>query len=213
MEIQVCIPTLNAYDELERCIESIRNSTIKVASINVLDNGTGYLPTSYGDIYYMKSPSNLGVAGSWNWFIDNVPEIRLITNDDIIFAPDAIERMLSCYKEDRVIFPLGAEHTNAFSCFIIPQKIVDTVGKFDEWISPRYAYFEDNDYHRRMKFAGFDIEGCDASIRHSGSATLRNMTRVQKEKHHERFKLAKEHYIKKWGGEPGKEKYNSPFGR
>lgn len=213
MEINICIPTLNAYKELNNCIDSINNSSILVDNIYILDNGGEYTHEPQNNLHIIKSEYNLGVAGSWNWFINNVSQIRLISNDDIIFGEHAIEDMLRSYNENYLTFPAGNSKTNSFSCFILPQKIIDVVGMFDEWISPRYAYFEDNDYHRRMLLNGFDIMGIDASVNHVGSATLKRFTRAQKVVHHEKFKLAESHYIQKWGGTPGYELYNTEFGK
>lgn len=211
--INICIPTLNAYEELAKCVASINNSTREDIHIHIIDNG-GRMPHIEGDnISVMKPPANLGVAGSWNWFIDNVSEPRIICNDDVQFHPEAIDRIVAAYDEDYLIFPTAVGNSNSFSCFMLPDKVVQSVGKFDEWISPKYGYFEDNDYHRRMKLAGFDIKPCDAVIDHVGSSTLKNFSREKKEEHHEKFKLARDHYKKKWGGLPGEEKYDSPFGR
>jgi GT2 family glycosyltransferase len=210
--INICIPTLNAYGELMRCIDSISASTVKVDNIVVLDNGGKFFRNFPSNLRIVAMPRNVGVAKSWNWFISNVPETRIICNDDVEFAPDAIERMINSYDENNLIFPTGLESINAFSCFLLPQNIINSVGLFDEKISPDYAYYEDNDYHRRMRLAGFDIKTCDAGVRHLGSSTMKNYGKIMRNEHHKKFKLAKANYIKKWGGEPGQETFGTPYG-
>lgn len=211
--INVCIPTLNSYNTLVDCVKSINNSTLKVDCIYILDNGGRLDINSFersDNIRLFKQERNLGVAASWNWFSDNVSELRIISNDDVVFHPDCIEEMVKSYREDRLIFPMGTSNGNAFSCFTLPQNIVNAVGKFDEKISPRYAYFEDNDYHRRMVLKGFDIAPCNGIIMHSGSSTMKHYDSNTLKRHHEKFKLAELNYIKKWGGKPGHETFAEP---
>lgn len=210
-EVNVCIPTLNAYSELIKCIDSISESTIKVDNIFILDNGGKFYRDYPSNLSIIRAERNLGVAKSWNWFISNVPEIRIICNDDVQFSPDAIEKMVASYTEDRLIFPNALGNMNSFSCFILPNKIIEKVGLFDESISPNYAYFEDNDYHRRMKLAGFDIATCDAAVGHSQSSTIKNYGKSMRSEHHRKFDIAKKNYIKKWGGIPGEETFTTPY--
>jgi len=212
-KVSVCIPTLTAYKELDNCIETIYASTKKVDDIYIIDNGRK-LSKKYGDnVHITRVTSNLGVAKSWNWFINNVPEIRIICNDDVQFYPEAIQTMLESYDENRLVYPNALNNMNSFSCFILPDKIVKDVGLFDETISPNYAYFEDNDYHRRMLLAGYDIKPCDASVGHVGSSTLKHFNKFMEEKHHPKFRLARSNYNRKWGGEPGKETFATPYNK
>lgn len=215
MEINICIPVLNAYKQLAQCIESIENSSVIVDNIYIINNGTEIIHNDKPYIHIHHSPFNLGVAASWNWFLDNVQEYRIICNDDIIFERGSIERMIECYDSNNLVFVNNSNNpqTNAFSCFLLPQNIIDRVGKFDEGISPNYGYFEDNDYYYRMSLQGFYITQCDASVYHAGSSTLRNFSHIQKESHHKRFRTARDNYVKKWGGEPGFEKYTTPYGK
>lgn len=120
--------------------------------------------------------------------------------------------MVNSMEDDFLVFPSCVEGTNSFSCFILPDKIINDVGLFDEWISPKYAYFEDNDYSHRMSLKGYGIKQCEAVVRHGGSSTIKNFDRTSMNAHHEKFRLARSHYVKKWGGEPGSEVYTTPFG-
>lgn len=210
--INLCIPVLNRYDTLEKLIISATNkiNSIRPNEIYVYDNG-GKIHSELSKeilekIFSIYAPSeNKGVAKAWNWFIRNVPEIRLICNDDIEFYPDTLKELMNNYSETHLTTP-NLFKSNAFSCFTISNKIVDRVGYFDENISPNYGYFEDNDYsHRMSKFdIGLNIVE-SAKINHIGSATLKNYSPIEKNEHHKKFKLAKANYIRKWGGEPGKE--------
>lgn len=212
MEINICIPTLNSYSTLWKCVESINNSDVKVSKIYIIDNGGGLQHNGQDNLYINKVPQNIGVAASWNHFIREVPEFRIICNDDITFSPDTIRIMVEKYEPNGLVFPTEMGSGNAFSCFLLSQNVIDHVGLFDEWISPNYAYFEDNDYAYRMSLMGFRLYKCDANIVHIGSSTLKNYNRASKDAHHKKFRLAEGHYIQKWGGAPGHETFTTPFG-
>jgi GT2 family glycosyltransferase len=213
VEINVCIPTLNRYDLLNKFLDSITKSTVKPDAVYIIDNGNKLKLGNFALNIKVHTPGkNLGVAASWNWFINNVPEIRIIANDDLEFSAATLERLILGYDEDSVCFPNGLDgKVNSFSCFTISDKIVKDVGYFDETLSPNYAYFEDNDYHYRMLSKGYDIKlVLDSLARHSGSSTLKSFSSKEKREHHRKFSIAKNNYIKKWGGEPGREKLKTP---
>jgi GT2 family glycosyltransferase len=215
MEFNLCIPTLNRYDLLIRCLESAEAGTLKPTAYYIIDNGMNLdlntIPKEFGNrVYIAKVKYNLGVARSWNWFIDNIKDHIIFCNDDIEFYEDSIEKLMSGYDENFAIYP--AIGSTSFSLIQFPRKIFEDVGYFDEGISPFYAYFEDNDYHYRMKLKGYDIKsinGC--KVKHVGSATIKKFTILEQNMHHGKFEAAKYRYLIKWGGIPGKEKFTEPF--
>lgn len=209
MQVNVCIPVLNNYSGLQECLDSVKNSSINVGGIYIIDNGGGLGAVDNALVHTPRT--NIGVAASWNYFIKHVSEYRIICNDDVIFEKDSIEKMINDYNPDKMTFPFnGLDAFNAFSCFLLPQNIVNNVGLFDEKISPNYAYFEDNDYHRRMKLVGYDIQGCNTNVSHSGSATLKSFDANQSRRHHDKFRIAEKNYKKKWGGLPNHETLTVP---
>jgi GT2 family glycosyltransferase len=215
-EVNICVPTLNRYDMLTYMIISLKESTVPVDRVHIIDNGNriNLKPILKHDIKIraVAFGHNIGVAASWNWFCENVNEHRIICNDDVEFYPDTIEKMIDAYDENFLTYPNGIPSANSFSCYMLPDKIYSDVGGFDINISPNYAYFEDNDYHRRMRVKGYDIKGIpDCQLGHKGSSTLKFLPKEYG--HHERFRIAQKNYVKKWGGMPGKEKFNTPYDR
>src|SRR5688572_2605875 len=176
------IPTLNRYDLLEAASVSAETGSLKPDRYLIIDNGMKFVYddfyTSLGDrLTVLTQLDNLGVAGSWNKICASTPDIRLISNDDIIFFPDTIEKLVRSFDEKAVVYPAGIVSTNAFSCFIIPDKVLEIVGYFDESISPGYGYFEDNDYHRRMIQKNIPLVGIpDCKLVHHHSSTLKRLT-------------------------------------
>jgi len=216
MDVTVCIPTLNRYDRLANLIESLLENTI-VPNIYVIDNGNNIyknLPKKLLNRIEIFSPGkNIGVAASWNYFLKNIPEMRIISNDDICFSTNAIEKFRENFVEESMLFPAIIVQ-NQFSCFSLPDKIIEKIGYFDETISPNYAYFEDNDYCYRMQLENINrIRISNLTVFHSASSTVKSYTKEERKEHDRRFKLAKQNYIAKWGGEPGKEKYVKPFNK
>jgi len=214
-QIKLCIPTLNRYDLLIKCLESAAAGSVPPVAYYIIDNGTVLDFTTIpkeisGRVFIAKTKYNIGVARSWNWFIDNVECDRMIIcNDDIEFYENSIEKLVDGYDENFIVYP--EEGATSFSCILLPKKITTDVGYFDESLSPFYAYFEDNDYHYRMKLKGYDIKsapGC--KVKHLGSGTLRKFTGIEMQMHHEKFRAAQTRYILKWGGEPGKERFIEP---
>lgn len=93
-----------------------------------------------------------------------------------------------------------------FSAFMVSTNCWKDVGEFDEVFAP--AYYEDNDYHYRMKLAGVNaVLYPPAMFYHYGSRTQnealdRPLTMSQNQHHF---------YIRKWGDGPGKERYTHPY--
>ena len=209
-QINLCIPTLNRYDLLTKCVLRAVNGTVKPTQILIIDNGCELERPNIENLHVYNFGKNIGVAASWNFFIKNTAEYRIICNDDVEFFPDTIETLLTAYEENYAVYP-GMPSDNSFSCFILPDKIIKDVGYFDEKISPNYAYFEDNDYFRRMNLAGYSTKkAIESKLNHFTSATLKGYNPIEKENHHRLFRIAQSNYIRKWGGVPGNERFTVP---
>ena len=99
--------------------------------------------------------------------------------------------------------------TPDFSCFGINKEGYDSIGGLDTNFYP--AYFEDNDYHRRIKIAK-KIAECNYAnfYYHFGSRTKT----LNPEFHayiESQYLKNQTYYKKKWGGEPGNEQFLIPF--
>jgi len=216
MKFSICVPTLARYDLLHKLLLSVMFSTRKPDHILIVDNGKKFEDTFIKTLdipYVVFVPSfNLGVAASWNvlaQYSRSLDATPIICNDDIMFKENTLEVLTDAYT-DRLI--LGLSGIQIFSCYMMPLNIYNEVGQFDETISPRYAYFEDNDYHWRMRLLGYDIDQVKgAEGIHIGSATVNSMPSNFIQEHHVKFDLARANYIRKWGGQPGEEKYRTPY--
>lgn len=222
MDIHICIPTLNRYDLLAHALFCLQAGTVRPTYVHIIDNGgrgldaLGLPPPRSGEPTYMVGlpDHNLGVAASWNHFIRMTSDIRIIMNDDIFFHSDTLGRLIQAFDPQAMLCPENIIGGNSFSCFILPDRIVQEVGVFDEEISPGWAYFEDSDYFRRITLAGFrmlPVAGC--LVDHTTSSTLAGLTPEEAENHHIRFRLARNNYQAKWGGGPHEETFPTPYNR
>lgn len=182
---------------------------------------------------------NLGVGPSWNVFLEktygkkerlhgkNVLDLFLvdlfgvsgltnnyciIANDDVFVHSQTIEHLINAAETDENnVFFHGSGHSgNSFSLFLLTELGYHTVGGFDQMFWP--GYFEDNDYHRRLRLLGLDIIGIDeATFDHIGSATVASFTKQQSDVQIERFRRNQMYYQLKWGGIPSQETYTIPY--
>lgn len=199
--INICVPVLKRYDLLRQMVASCEAGTVKPDTYYIIDNGrdNAQLMNALGDfdisakVHTPAKPK--GVAESWNWFINNVVEERIIVNDDIIMGSDAIRRMIAS--------PASLVWASGFSCFLLRDECVAKLGLFDEGISPGYAYYEDDDYLQRLDGRGTKprvttAEDIDCGVVHLKSQTLVASSHHETLEHHRKFKIAQANYVKKW---------------
>lgn len=202
--------TLNRYDLLRRFLLSVQAGTVQPDAYYIIDNGhsphlmegviqgiANVLVVPIDDMI-MDGHTQLGLAQAWNWFLQAVPDDRIICNDDLIFAPDSLRCIVE--TEGEFVSPLAT--TNACSCFMLNDRCVEKVGLFDEEISPGYAYFEDCDYVERMVNEGLKITSVECGVVHDGSQTIAAFSAQDMDRHHQRFVKAQENFIRKWGRLP-----------
>lgn len=202
--MDVCIATLNCYDLLQRCVDSILAGTVLPERILIVDNGGNMPEGMFSDnpsILVHTPPENMGVAATWNWFIANTIKVRAISNDDVIFAKNTLEQM-TLAVQNGMGFVHGNNAIAGFSLFALTDDVINSVGLFDETISPKYGYYEDNDYSYRMDLLGIPRGDVVTDVFHTGSATLRRYSPTEETEHWRKYTIAKQNYIKKWGGEP-----------
>jgi GT2 family glycosyltransferase len=214
--INICILAYNRYDCLKNLIVSILDGCLLPDRIIVLDNGNSLTPDFFKEfkpiIDFVLPGKNLGIAQGWNWFLRNVPEKRIILNDDLVFHKDTLEKFMEGYSETSITRCGGILLDNAFSFFAIPDFIVNKVGEFDKNFWP--GYFEDNDYVYRMSLLGYGtVVAKDSNADHVGSAHLKVFTSSEMDNHHKNFRANRAYYVQKWGGLPGEEKFITPFNK
>lgn len=217
------IPTLNRFDLLHPALEYYHHD-FPETRIYIVDNGqqiaySGGIRTARVPMLFYTPKTNMGVAASWNWLINEIfenidNEYAVILNDDIYWGMDQDSVILSIENFKRecgipsnkngfILAP--AESKYDWCMFIINRKAWHNIGKFDKTFFP--AYFEDCDYKYRAKLAGVPVHKVLA-----GPARFVTSGSAQKDK--TLLSAAaknRDYYISKWGGEPGNEIFTEPF--
>jgi len=190
-------------------------------------------------IFVKNFDKNIGVAAAWNYGIKAAYRIFnsdyfFIANNDILLSPVAIDNLIALFSNPSIVLSSGDDVSGRvvapddvltflapsreklkphpdFSCFMLCKKAIARIGFFDENFYP--AYFEDNDYHYRIKLAGLRaVKTNRAPYFHFGSRTIRENEDIR-EVSNAGYLANRDYYAKKWGGLPGKEKYKTPFGK
>lgn len=212
MKINVCIPVYNRYDLFTRCLKSLAKGRIKPDMVWLMNNGDLKPDTdefkNLGHFSWHNPGKNIGLAKSWNWFIDNIQDVRIFCKDSVTFNENSLEELLNAYEDTKIIVP----QNNSQACFIIPDKVIKKVGYFDEQISPLYAGYEDTDYLRRAQLHGVKTKISSKCIIHQRqNSTFLALSKEDKFKHQIKLDQAIKNYKNKWGGIPKKETFVTPF--
>lgn len=208
----LCFPTLNRYDLLNLAIESALNNPYPPDKIHIVDNGLKFSHVNSEKVTVWNLGRNIGVAGSWNFFMKLEKGPKIISNDDIIFKENTFSALINDYinKPDKMLFYPRGQSGSMFSLFLMRDELYETIGEFDESFYP--AYYEDNDYYHRIELLyGMDVfYQSDCDYDHKKSSTIARFSNQQLRQHHSNFRKNQLYYRKKWGGLPGHELFNPP---
>lgn len=192
-----------------------------------------------GRVHVIHNDTNKGCGGGWNQGLEfglaNGFTHFAILNNDILCGPGCIQAMYDRMKKGDIMLTSSvdvirelivpqqvldeaqevnhkpdteAPHPN-FSCYMIDKETVAKVGMFDEDFFP--AYFEDNDYHYRIKLAGGKAIANTLSVFiHYGSRT-QNQSASAPIVPGPAFVKNQQYFFKKWGGAPTHERFTHPF--
>lgn len=182
---------------------------------------------------------NEGVAYAWNFGIKLAiqkynSKYLFIPNNDVLLNENTIDKLIEIIRDGKIMLVSATNRNDGklrpenlkyqlvpsekelkeepdFSCFMIKKETVEKIGLFDENFKP--AYFEDNDYHYRIRLAGYKAVKDNQNIYyHFGSMTIRENDEA-KMFSNTRYLLNKEYYRGKWGGYPGQEIYDKPWNK
>jgi hypothetical protein len=167
--MKLIVPVLNRFDLLKRMVESIDiPATVYVINNANFEERFHYSNEHLVPLHWVDMPFNLGVASSWNLGIKMLPfESRwFISSSDCVFAPGDLE-LLQTAKTDALTL---CDKFPYYQTFAVGEEVVKSIGLFDEGLHP--AYFEDNDFERRMNKAGLRVDRLPLQLRHDNSSTI-----------------------------------------
>ena len=215
--MKLAVPTLVNYEGLARLVESAQAGTLAPSGYMIIDNGGRLLSSEpyrstlefvsvhTGTSLSVVTPGkNLGVAASWNCFLDNREPI-IIANDDIVLRKRQFEEMV----RDLASHPFVG---NGWCLFGQTPECTARVGFYDENFFP--ACYEDSDYSVRMERAGIKrYWGCSEPVDHAGCWTTTNML-GNPAWLSEGLERCRQYFVRKWGVMPNDTfdgYYSEPF--
>lgn len=239
----VIMPFVENYTDTEQALADLLDQTIPDLRVLLIDNGSkAQTPAAFTRdprvLLWRYKPALLSLSTVWNTALEMVwktgGQHALVVNNDVRLPKRLYADLLEAQEWTAAWFVSACNVGEAwydgmmgqssaitesllasrggpdFSCFLITAEC-HRYFQFDERFIP--AYFEDNDYHRRLQLAGLGdkIFSLPIPYLHYGSGTLRNVERLN-QGWHAKFEACKRYYSEKWGGVPGQETHTSPFG-
>lgn len=230
------LPALISVATAQRIAATKNIETAVLLIDNASTDDTQEFASKRDGIQYHRNEEMWGFQRSVNFgvnhFLDQGFEVVLVLNNDIVLHEEAIARLVERFEKGGVAMatcldatgecernPLNVPKLNSvekescpetenpcFSAFMVNRECWEKVGEFDELFHP--AYYEDNDYHYRIQLAGLvAITYPPAMFFHWGSATQLEALGRPLTSSSNQHAL----YLQKWGGNPGKEVFKSPF--
>ena len=209
IRLVVGIPTINRKDLLIETLNDLSHCMPDLDYLVIVDNGNQgiQIPEAFSNKSILRvNEVNAGVSGSWNYLARRGFERHeathvLLIEDDVVFghSRDDVEKAI---KEN----PDTAIGCPSFGALILSKTCYNNVGPFDEEFFP--AYYEDNDYAYRMKLKGYELiheYNLRPIIERKSQSIAKNSNL------NENFMNNRARYLNKWGGEPQRETYTTPF--
>lgn len=126
-------------------------------------------------------PYNLGCAGGWNYHIKNNSRSNywLLASDDVIYGSRDLEAFDRSSKMHDITFNRYVKSGGGkYSFFSLSENCIEKIGFFDENIYP--AYFEDDDYDRRITRQNLSVNYIDVEATHGHEGTIKNLNEDQR---------------------------------
>lgn len=224
--VNIIIPLLNQLPFTRRCLAGLRQETDGPFRAILVDNGSTdgtreYLATVAG-AEVIVNERNVGVAAAWNQGVRLARgRWTVILNNDTVLPGGWLRRLVSfCEREhvqvaspsmregelnydpegyaEEFVRSMGGRKRMGVAdgaCFVVERKVFDEIGAFDERFFP--GAYEDADFFRRAKNAGFRLAVTGSSfIHHFGFTTQREMSEEKMPRH---VLENRERYCSKWG--------------
>lgn len=213
------IPAVSRFDMLEANLAAIDYPVARLVIIENSLTGYTYTPPEGSPIQrvdHIRPILGIGVTGGFNAGVMQTPEAPwwLLSSTDIGYGPGDLEAIATLMDEDDAAAVVTGtrddERLLRGAYMAINRACVDAIGLYDEWAFWP-CYFEDDDWIRRCELGDVDWIEYDGRIAHDRSITIRSDP-VAAARNAQTFPECRRRYVEKWGGEPGRETFDSPYG-
>lgn len=209
--IPIFIPVVNRLDLLRKAIDSVPISD--KWQIEVINNTGSTLPEDLaaGDC----NPSvPLTASQTLNW-MNHLAKAAFdapfyfFMHNDAEAGPDTVERLYEItYRKHCQRDRWGVVFTHYDTLAAFNTEAIDAVGGWDTNLP---QYFTDNCMYRRLRLAGYELAESCLPVKHEGSQTIHSDP-LRELVNSITFPIYTRYYAAKWGGEPGRETFLTPFG-
>lgn len=230
MKVLAVFTMKNLYELTNNAIYTMQTSNYPMDALIIDDYSDDPDTIDYlekvEDVQVITEPMTFSLAGKWNigarTAFEQGYDAVLICNNDILFHPQTTANLIKRMEQgdagmvtahnvrgalqkasDIFTYPVPETYQDSespdFSCFMLSKATWETVGEFDERYVP--CYFEDNDYHYRMKLAGIKaIVTPSAPYYHYGSRTQNSVPGGIC--NGDRFMANRQRFVDKFGVDP-----------
>ena len=216
------IPVVNRFDLLEKAVQSVIGQFNEIIIIDNSKGGLEEVRHKYHDLRIVET-GHQGLIPAFNWAhhhaLDNGYDFYIYMHGDGEAHSDMPHRFIEFIErvslEDPnwgMIFSQG-DVISAYST-----KMAKVIGEWsdDQWPNKNElgGYYMDDDYHRRIKLAGFKSHnsGLGEYVSHYGSSTIKSDQNISVVIRRNK-QLTKTHMERKWGYfDYGKKLFTIPYG-
>jgi N-acetylglucosaminyl-diphospho-decaprenol L-rhamnosyltransferase len=232
MDVSIIIPVFNQLHFTKICLESLQATLPGDCEIIVIDNGSSDGTAEYlsgcSNMNVITNKENAGCAAAWNQGVkaSKAPWLVILNNDLVLsenwlegileFATEgALDIVSPAFREGEYNYDIS-EYSREFLkrmhsvarmgvaqgiCFMVRRRVFDRIGLFDE--NFKLGQFEDADFFRRARLAGFALGTTGRSfVHHFGSVTQDSIRKDSASRIYEHRN--REYFRKKYGLTIGK---------
>ena len=206
--IPVFIPYVNRPDLLARAFISVprRMTTYPV----VINNSGSPLAATLGEI--IEPPVPLTFSQTQNWMLKLAKERRVpfyfFMHSDAEAGPDTVQKLYQMAMHETSQRKWGVIFTAYDALAAFNTAAMDAIGGWDTNLS---WYASDCDCYRRLRLAGYPTLESGLHVKHEPSRTLNSDSQIKRAVDLE-IPFRESYYRAKWGGEPGVETFDVPWG-
>ena len=207
LDVTVTIPVFNQLHYTTQCVESLNRAGIADSQMIIVNNastdGTAEFLGRRPVIRSIHNSLNRGCGHAWNQGAKAAASTwTVVSNNDVIFAPDTFLELVRFAEEHRVDiaspamcegeadydFPTHAREFTRWmsavtrwqvasgSCFMVHRRVFEKIGFFDD--DPKLGGYEDDEFFRRSRSAGFRLAITGRAFYHHFGGTTQKSIRT-----------------------------------
>jgi GT2 family glycosyltransferase len=223
MKLYVVMVTLNCLAYTQKTLGSFKTNlshnfiivdNASTDRTNILLDNLSKFPNQIS----IRNKTRISLSTAWNQGLKRAMEdsefkYAYVINNDIEFEPFCVDQLIKFVESHPEYVLVSGLNTRDFgkqegkisddacdfSAFLVTRECIDKVGFFDEGFVG--AYYEDNDYHQRVKVAGLkSCVLCDVGFYHYGSKTLKEgLNPIELKQSQANYDRNKAYFKQKWG--------------